>query len=201
MLWGAELQLPRPCGGTGSDPARSPLGLAWWGEREGPACGGVQRQQAQPRWGRGGRLGQETDQRRTLRPKGRNAGKKSGATARGVAERVGTTNTGDRPRAQSPCHHLLSLLPTLNPHPKQDAVTMTTWPARKQGGGLQRKFSTSAGREEGVMHGRHWPIHWGHAGPLGPQNIMSTAPQDSHPAPTQQTGPRTSGPLWERGKA
>lgn len=44
-------------------------------------------------------------------------------------------------------HHLLS--PARNPlypQPNQDAVSMTTWLARKGGRGLQRKFSTSAGR-------------------------------------------------------
>lgn len=52
-------------------------------------------------------------------------------------------------RAQSPQHRLLSLTPNpLCPHPRQDAVSMTTWPGRKGGWGLQRKFSTSAEREE-----------------------------------------------------
>ncbi|XP_022441887.1 putative L-aspartate dehydrogenase isoform X1 [Delphinapterus leucas] len=60
---------------------------------------------------------------------------------------------------------------------------MTTWPARKGGRGLQRKFSTSAGR--GCDAEKEWAGYMGGAPhrALEPQNISPTASQDSHPAP------------------
>lgn len=83
---------------------------------------------------------------------------------------------------------------------------MTTWPARKEGGGLQRKFSTSAGRQEDVMQrkkrldGRRGG-GGGHTtqGPRTP-NHLAHHPQDPPSAPMQHPLTPASGPPQGRGK-
>lgn len=120
----------------------------------------------------------------------------TGAKARGGG---GGDGGGERPqgrdwkhrskgtdRAQSPpSPSPLSCSQPCLPQHKQDAVSMTTWPARKGGRGLQRKFSTSAGR--GCDAEKEWAGYMGGGGAphraLEPQNISPTASQDSHPAP------------------
>ncbi|XP_043454358.1 putative L-aspartate dehydrogenase isoform X1 [Prionailurus bengalensis] len=107
-------------------------------------------------------------------------------------------------RAQSPQHRLLSLTPNpLCPHPRQDTVSMTTWPGRKGGWGLQRKFSTSAEREE--VECRKEGAGQGE-GPPGPRNPKSSRllPRDSHPPPPGEPAPSRPPPppghCGERGR-
>lgn len=128
---------------------------------------------------------------------------KQGAKVRGSSDKDGNWKC-TRGQTESPEAPSLSPLPApnpLNPHPKQDAVSMTTWLARKGGGGLQRKFSTSAGRKEGVMQRRKQPIQGGPCRAPGTPNHHARCPQDCHPAPIQQICTLTSGPLLGRGKA
>lgn len=145
----------------------------------------------------------ETDQRQRHKdPKG---GQHRGTQCQDVRQwpqgwRLEMQEQGDRQSPQSLSPSLLPAPNPLNPHPEQDAVSMTTWPARKGGRGLQRKFST-AGREEGVKQRRKWPVQWGSRKASGTPNHCAHCPQDCHPTPTQQTCTLTSGPLLGRGKA
>lgn len=130
----------------------------------------------------------------------------SGAEAGGWGERSqakdGASNSGARDRrgAQSPHHSLLSLTPSpLCPHPKQDAVSMTTWPARKGGWGLQRKFSTSAGREEVECRKEGAGYGEGRPGPWNPKSSCPL-PQDSHPPPPSEPAPSLLGHCGGEGK-
>ncbi|XP_061242140.1 aspartate dehydrogenase domain-containing protein isoform X3 [Bos javanicus] len=120
-----------------------------------------------------------------------------------------TRNTGEAARGQTEPrvqrHHLLSPAPNpLYPQPNQDAVSMTTWPARKGGGGLQRKFSTSAGRQEDVRQRKNRLDGGGGVarttqGPRTP-NHLAHCPQDPPSAPTQHPLTPTFGPPQGRGK-
>ena len=138
----------------------------------------------------------------------RNPGAKAPVVA-GFAARMVTRNTGEAARGQTEPrvqrHHLLSPAPNpLYPQPNQDAVSMTTWPARKGGGGLQRKFSTSAGRQEDVRQRKN-RLDGGRGvartrqGPRTP-NHLAHCPQDPPSAPTQHPLTPTFGPPQGRGK-
>lgn len=111
----------------------------------------------------------------------------------------GQTGSPESPSA-SP---LLSLAPNpLYPHPKQDAVSMTTWLAKKGGWGLQRKFSTLAGREEGRKQGRKGLGTMGATKGPGTPSHCAHCPRILTPTPTPTPGKCTlsAGPLWGRGK-
>lgn len=126
----------------------------------------------------------------------------TGAKARGGG---GGDGGGERPqgrdwkhrskgtdRAQSPpSPSPLSCSQPCLPQHKQDAVSMTTWPARKGGRGLQRKFSTSAGR--GCDAEKEWAGYMGGGGatqgPGTPKYLahclpgFSSCPQVAPPTP------------------
>lgn len=75
---------------------------------------------------------------------------------------------------------------------------MTTWPAKKGGGwGLQRKFSTSAAREEDMIQRKNWPIQWGPLGPLAPRVIVPTASGILSPPPLSKPSPSSLGHCGE----
>ncbi|XP_070355001.1 aspartate dehydrogenase domain-containing protein isoform X7 [Equus asinus] len=80
--------------------------------------------------------------------------------AQGAALRAGIGKAGarDRLRAQRPVTISSPWLPTLSTRPPS-RMQFPWQPGRprKGGGGLQRKFSTSAGKEEGAMQRRTWP--------------------------------------------
>lgn len=120
----------------------------------------------------------------TPRPKGRTTRRNTVPRCETAAARMETGNAGARGQTEptipvtisSPCSQ------PSQPPPEQDAVSMTTWPARKGGRGLQRKFST-AGREEGVKQRRKWPIQWGSRKASATPNHCAHCPQDCHPHP------------------
>lgn len=139
----------------------------------------------------------------------RNPGAKAPVVA-GFAARMVTRNTGEAARGQTEPrvqrHHLLSPAPNpLYPQPNQDAVSMTTWPARKGGGGLQRKFSTSAGRQEDVRQRKN-RLDGGGGGwhaqrrVLEPQTILPTVPRILLLPPRSTTSPPPLGHRREGGR-
>lgn len=116
----------------------------------------------------------------------------------GVALRVGIWAVGARgQRAQSPHYHL-SLLPTLStPTPSRMLFPWQPGQPKREGWGLQRKFSTSAAREEDVIQKRNWPIQWGPLGPLTSQVIVPTASGILTPLPPSKPAPSPLGHCGE----
>lgn len=110
---------------------------------------------------------------------------------------LATQEQGHRLRAQSPCHHLVSLLPNLNPHPKQDAVSMTTWPGQKRGRGTAEEiFHISS---KGGGHGARKELAHTMGAVQGPWSPKSPCPQPQAPSPRLRPAnwhPR----LWAAGK-
>lgn len=138
----------------------------------------------------------------------RNPGAKAPVVA-GFGARMVTRNTGEAARGQTEPrvqrHHLLSPAPNpLYPQPNQDAVSMTTWLARKGGGGLQRKFSTSAGRQEDVRQRKNRLDGGGgwHAQRrvLEPQTILPTVPRILLLPPRSTPSPPPLGHCREGGR-
>ncbi|XP_070354998.1 aspartate dehydrogenase domain-containing protein isoform X4 [Equus asinus] len=118
--------------------------------------------------------------------------------AQGAALRAGIGKAGarDRLRAQRPVTISSPWLPTLSTRPPS-RMQFPWQPGRprKGGGGLQRKFSTSAGKEEGAMQRRTWPGIVGTTrGPWNPESPRPR-PQDAAPPPGSQPA-REGGRFW-----
>lgn len=177
--WGQDGSQPRGGGGGGSWRAREP---------------GRGRETA-AEW--------ERDQRprkRREKTRRRNVDEKHGARGTGSGLEGGDWKGRGKGQTASPAsrHHLLSLAPNpLYPPPKQDAVSMATWPAPKGGRGTAEEIFHISRKGGGRDAEKDLAGYSGdHAGPLEPRVTAATAP-GCCPAPRQPTCAPTSG---RRGK-
>lgn len=134
--------------------------------------------------------------RKTLRNADKNL---HGAEARGSGREGGDLGRGSK-GTESPKSPLPSLpAPNpLNPHPKQDAVSMTTWPAEKAGLGTAEEIFHISSKGGGYDSEKE-PAHTvGASRAPGTPSHYAHCLRDSHPAPTQQNCTLPSGPLRGR---
>ena len=120
----------------------------------------------------------------------------------GARTRLEMQKQGDRQSPESSVTVSSPLLPALYPQPKQDAVSMTTWLARKGGQGTAEEIFHIS-RKTGGRDAEKEPARLGGWGTMqGPRtpNRLAHRPQNPPTARMQHPLTPTSGPPQGRGK-
>lgn len=122
-----------------------------------------------------------------------------GAKVRGSGPEGGDLGRGSK-GTESPKSPLPSLpAPNpLNPHPKQDAVSMATWPTKKGGLGTAEEIFHISSKGGGCDSEKELAHTVGATRAPDIPGHCAHCLRDSHPTPTQQTCTLPSGPLWGR---
>lgn len=175
--WGQNGSQPRGDGGGGWEDGNPGRQIQRWRGRK-------IRDRNRPRW------------RKTLRNVDKSL---HGAKVRGSGPEGG--DLGRRSKGTESPKSPLPSLPApnpLNPHPKQDAVSMATWPTKKGGLGTAEEIFHISSKGGGCDSEKELAHTVGATRAPDIPGHCAHCLRDSHPTPTQQTCTLPSGPLWGR---